>query len=304
MLVTAGILIAVVIFDWFAGDPKHWHPLAGFGHMASWLEKHCNQSANTQVQLVLGSLCWCVAVLPLTIVSYYLSSLPYIGIAITALLLYFSLAHRSLYDHIRPIMHALSQGDRNAAKHYTSYIVSRDKDHIDVEKASIESILENGSDAIFASIFWFIVLGAPGVILHRLSNTLDAMWGYKSPRFLYFGRAAAYLDDVLNFIPARLTALSYALCGNTRLALHCWRQQARLWDSPNAGPVMAAGAGALAISLGGQAVYAGQTHYRPVLGYGAVPTATDIPRALRLISHSLFLWLVLYLFIAGVSSYV
>ncbi|EPM82665.1 cobalamin biosynthesis protein, partial [Pseudomonas syringae pv. actinidiae ICMP 18886] len=81
-----------------------------------------------------------------------------------------------------------------------------------------ESVLENGSDAVFAALFWFVVAGAPGVVLYRLSNTLDA-----------------------NYIPARLVALTYALLGKTRLALRCWRTQGPTWDSPNAGPVMAAG---------------------------------------------------------------
>jgi adenosylcobinamide-phosphate synthase len=124
---------------------------------------------------------------------------------------------------------------------------------------------------------------------------MDAMWGYKTPRFYYFGWAAARLDDVLDYVPARLTALTYATLGNTKLALNCWKTQAPLWDSPNAGPVMAAGAGALHVQLGGAARYQGEWHERPILGAGDLPIAGDIERALKLVRHGVYLWLLVML---------
>ena len=105
-------------------------------------------------------------------------------------------------------------------------------------------------------------------------------------------------DDVLDYIPARLTALTYAVLGNTQLALRCWKIQAPVWDSPNAGPVMAAGAGALNIRLGGAARYQGEWHERPLLGAGKIPVINDIERALTLVRYGVYLWLVAFLTIA------
>jgi adenosylcobinamide-phosphate synthase len=139
------------------------------------------------------------------------------------------------------------------------------------------------------------LLGGPGALLFRLANTLDAMWGYKTERFLAFGWTAARIDDLLNWPAARLTALTYALLGRTGRALACWQAQAPAWESPNAGPVMAAGAGSLGVALGGAAIYHGREELRPPLGEGGQPAAADIGRAALLVQRGMWLWLAVLL---------
>ncbi|HHJ80984.1 MAG TPA: cobalamin biosynthesis protein CobD, partial [Candidatus Tenderia electrophaga] len=193
---------------------------------------------------------------------------------------------------------ALGLNDLPSARKRTAMLVSRDTRELDetqMAKATVESVLENGCDAVFGAIFWFVIAGAPGVIFYRLANTLDAMWGYRNQRYLHFGWAAARLDDVLNFIPARLTALTYALVGQFQNAIRCWRRQGYSWKSPNAGPVMAAGAGALAVQLGGAATYHGELQQRPDLGLDNKPQALDIERAVGLVNRGMWLWLAVIL---------
>jgi adenosylcobinamide-phosphate synthase len=127
------------------------------------------------------------------------------------------------------------------------------------------------------------------------------MWGYRTPRYLRYGWAAARIDDVLNWIPARLTAASYALLGDTHTAWRCWRDQAPRWDSPNAGPVMAAGAGSLNVMIGGPAVYHGAVEYRPTLGFGHAANAGDVNAALMLVERTVILWLAVLIVLALLS---
>ncbi|MDO8827927.1 MAG: adenosylcobinamide-phosphate synthase CbiB [Methylophaga sp.] len=294
-------MLSALILDWLVGEPKRLHPLVGFGLLTNKLEYRFNQSNHPVFrQFIFGLLAMLLCVVPFAVISFFISQIAVWGTVFSIVVLTLCLGHRSLFDHARPILQAMQQGDIEQAKTLTSRIVSRDKEHIDVNKATIESVLENGNDAVFGTLFWFAIAGAAGAVTYRLVNTLDAMWGYRTPRFFYFGKAAARLDDALNYVPARLTALSYALLGNSRKALACWRQQAPLWDSPNAGPVMASGAGALNVQLGGAACYHGEWHQRPQLGTSNPAEAIDIQRALSLVFKSVLLWLTVTGIITGI----
>ena len=288
--------LAGVALDAARGEPKRWHPLVAFGRLAERLEQRFNPAGGGWRSH--GVSAWCLAVLPLTLLTWLLSQVSGLGWAVEIIALYLALGLRSLGEHALPVAQALRLGDLQLARERVAYMVSRNTAELDAEgvaRAGTESVLENGSDAVFAALFWFVIAGAPGVVFYRLSNTLDAMWGYRNERFERFGWAAAKIDDVLNYLPARLVALTYALLGRTWLALQCWYSQAPQWNSPNAGPVMAAGAGALGVSLGGAAEYHGELHERPQLGEGPSPRARDIERALNLVYGGVLLWLALLL---------
>jgi adenosylcobinamide-phosphate synthase len=295
---TALTTLAGVLLDALLGEPRRWHPLVGFGRSAQYFERRLN--TNTQrtplAQRLLGVLAVSVAVGPWVLLVALASALPMLHYWVAVAALYFALGQQSLRQHALRVQRALEAGNLDDARVQVGYMVSRDTANMDVRAvatAAVESVLENGNDAVFGALFWFLVGGAPGVLLFRLANTLDAMWGYRTPRYLYFGWAAARFDDVLNFVPARLTALTYAVVGSTRSALRCWRLQARAWESPNAGPVMAAGAGALGLGLGGGAYYHGEWEERPPLGVGSPPDAGSIRAALRLVQFGVALWLLL-----------
>lgn len=289
-------LILAILLDQWLGEPKKYHPLVFFGRWASYLESLLRKPNNKATTLkYYGLLAVMVLLIPLTGVVYLISQWQDVYFFIAPIILYFCIATKSLKQHANAVLIALNANDMPLAKQRLAMMVSRQTDTMtadEVRRATIESVLENGVDAIFSPIFWFIVAGPAGAILYRLSNTLDAMWGYKNQRYLYFGWAAARLDDVLNWLPARLTASSYILLGNSRQAISCWRQQAHLLDSPNAGVVMTTGAGALNLRLGGRAWYHGECKDKIFFGTQNRANNHDIHRANTLVEHTIFLWIV------------
>ncbi len=284
-----------MLLDRCIGEPRRWHPLIGFGRLADATEGLWRAGAPGHAlgNRLRGLAAWMAIVAPFVALAAWFAH-PILD----ALLLWLALGGRSLREHAVAVATPLAAGQLDRAREGVGRIVSRDTTSLDTEgvaKAAVESVLENGNDAVFGALFWFFVAGGAGAVLFRLANTLDAMWGYKDARLVYFGWAAARIDDALNYVPARLTALTYALLGRTGTALACWRTQASQWDSPNAGAVMASGAGALKVSLGGAAVYHGQMEQRPTLGAGEAASAADIARAIALVVRGQWLWLAAFL---------
>lgn len=297
MIIVATIFLALLL-DFIFEEPKRHHPLVWFGNWAAKWERRFNA---TQSNSAKGVLAWMLAVLPwvwlANVIEHWIQDSPFWLVLVGAVFTYVAVGWRSLLNHAMAVAYPLSQGNLAAAQAAVGRIVSRDVNSMDekaVASAATESVLENGADAIFAAVFWFVLLGIPGVVLYRLSNTLDAMWGYKNERYKEFGWFAARVDDVLNFVPARLTALSYLLAGksNKEKAWQAWREQGANWKSPNAGPVMASGAGAIDVQLGGSAVYHGTLQHRPLLGLASSrgASAYSIVQACALVNRALLLW--------------
>lgn len=296
-IVVIKILIALGL-DQLLGEPKRFHPLVGFGRLAATVEAKFNSAGprpSPSTQKAFGLLAWLVVVLPLPILLAGLGAA--IGDSIWSFtlditLLYLCIGRKSLKEHGLRVFNALNQNDLEQARYHTGMIVSRDTKNLDAggcTRATVESILENGNDSLYGALFWFVLFGGAGAVLYRLANTLDAMWGYRNERYLHFGWAAAKLDDTLNYLPARLCALCYALAGNRQQALRCWRQQASELSSPNGGPVMCSGAGALNLELGGPAVYHGTLLQKPFFGGSATAEAKHIPSTLQLLDRSLII---------------
>ncbi len=287
-------MLLAIVLDRCLGEPGRWHPLVGLGHAIERIKKAVYGDSRQRGLLAL----LLVLILPLALavaITSLLADSPWL-IVIDGIALYLAIGGRSLREHALDVAAALEADDLSLARRRVALIVSRDCRQLDrpaTVAATVESVLENGNDAILAPLFWFAVAGLPGVVGYRIVNTLDAMWGYRTPEYRSFGWASARLDDLMNYLPARLTALCYALCGRFRRAIDCWQRQATAWESPNAGPVMAAGAGSLGIQLGGPARYHGENRQRPPLGHGRAPEASDIQRSLTLLEQTTWLFLVI-----------
>jgi len=289
------LVLFALLLDQLLGESRRYHPLAGFGLVAQSLERRLNRSGRVPLR-IMGVLAVVILIVPLAIAAQGLSG--WFGPLFDGLLLYLAVGANSLTQHARRVAEALRLNDLPGARRQVGMIVSRDTEQMRrpaIVSATIESVLENGADAIFGALFWFLLAGAPGVIIYRLANTLDAMWGYRTERFREFGWFAARLDDLLNWVPARFTALGYALAGGFQRSIRCWTVQAARLDSPNGGVVMTAGAGALGLILGGPCRYQGETRDKPFFGVGVAPVRGDIYRAVDLVQKSLFYWVMLIL---------
>lgn len=292
------VMIIALTLDWLIGEPRKYHPLVGFGNIANWLERHLNVLEKTKWrQKMRGVIGWVMLVLPLPVIIYFFQETAKIyqndwfKVIFESTFLYLAIGLKSLSLHARQILKPLLKNDLLNARKFVGYIVSRDTCNLNqqqISRATVESVLENGHDAVIASLLWYLVGGIPMVVLHRLANTMDAMWGYKSPRFLDFGWWSARCDDCLGWPSAKMSGVFYIFSqtlspSQIKLSLSNAFYQGRAYKSLNGGWVMAAGASVLNIRLGGSAIYHDKEIHSSSLGKGKEVECMDIDRSLNLV---------------------
>jgi adenosylcobinamide-phosphate synthase len=276
-------LLAGWLADLAFADPTYLHPVAGFGAAAGALERVLYRDARWAGVVYVGLLLSAVSLLGVAAERV----VGRVGIAAAT---WTALGGTSLLRKVSEMTDTLAVGDVDGARRLLPSLCGRDPAALDADgltRAALESLAENTSDAQVAPLLWTAVGGAPGALAYRAINTLDAMVGYRSSRYMRFGWAAARLDDVANFIPARLTAALVVACaplvgGSPTGAVRAWHRDAARHPSPNAGVVEAAFAGALGVRLGGPTRYPHGLEIRPTLGEGPSPRVSDLRRAVRL----------------------
>ena len=305
------------VLDCLFGDPA-WlpHPVVYMGKAISALEKRLRARLpkTPQGELLGGA----IVAFCLPVGTFLLTSLvclgaarisPWLGLAVQMFWCGQALAAKGLAQESRKVYRELRRSDLPAARKAVSRIVGRDTQNLTAEgvtKAAVETVAENASDGVIAPLFYMLLGGAPLALTYKAINTMDSMVGYKNERYLHFGRAAAKLDDIANFLPSRIAALLWvaaaALTGNDARSAWCiWRRDRRNHASPNSAQTESACAGALNVQLAGPAYYFGQYYPKPTIGDAVRPIEPeDIRRANRMMYAESLLALALGLVIRGI----
>lgn len=283
------LLLAFAVDKVFGEPATRWHPVGWMGHYLGWIGgrigPHGAQSSGHRLQFWSGALAWWGGALGVLLVALLLQQAadaagPVVGTLLIGLVLKTMLSWRMLREEVAQVEEALGRS-LDAGRLQLGRLVSRDVMRLDatqVRESAIESLAENLNDSVVAPIFWFVVAGLPGAAIYRFANTADAMWGYRGTRagidWTWAGKWAARADDVLSWVPARLTALLLGLAAGG-LSLRALAREARRTPSPNSGWPMGAMALALAVRLGKPGVYT-------LNEGGAAPRREHTVRALRL----------------------
>lgn len=302
------LLFLALLIDKAVGDPPRlWarvpHPIVLFGAAVAAADRRLNVSGRSPAAakskgILAAVLLTVLAVACGILVSALFSGLWIVGLVMEIVVVAILLAQKSLEDHVRAVVVAMKDEGLAGGRRAVSLIVGRDPQTLDgagVSRAAIESLAENYSDGVVAPAFWYVIFGLPGIFAYKMINTADSMVGHKSEKYLHFGWASARLDDLVNLIPARLSAIFIALgawtsenFGAMKRALRIARVDHAKHRSPNSGWPEAAMAGAIDLQLAGPRIYEGVLVNEEMLNIGGRRNVTfvDIDRALRVFDHA------------------
>ena len=314
-------LAAGFVLDLIFGDPRWlYHPVCLIGKAIAVLEKiiravfpktEKGELAGGVVEVIL--ICLLCGGIPFLILYFLYPAFPAAGFALEMFWCYQLLATKSLKSESMKVYDRLKNGTLEEARYAVSMIVGRDTQELSetgVTKAAVETVAENASDGIIAPMFYMALGGIPLMFLYKGINTMDSMLGYKNDRYLYFGRCAAKLDDVVNYIPARISgwlmvAATVVTGLDTKNAAKIYRRDRRNHASPNSAQTEAAMAGALRVQLAGNAYYFGKLYEKPTIGDAIRPVETeDIKRANNLLYATCILGAVLFCGLAAAVRFV
>ena len=300
-MTTAAILLIALGLDALIGWPKPLfdrigHPVTWIGALINRFEKNLNRTDwHPPTRRLMGGVTALFVILLCFLLGQLVESTVgqgVLGFVISVLVAWPFLAARSLYTHVHDVALPLEAQDMAKARSAVAMIVGRNPEQLDspgIGRAAIESLAENASDGVVAPVFWGLLLGLPGLVAYKAINTLDSMIGYKNPRYTDFGWAAARIDDLANWIPARITGGLIALASAKPKALQVMRDDASKHRSPNAGWPESAMAGALDIRLSGPRIYDGVPTQDPWLNAsGREVSGPDVGKALVVFRRSMF----------------
>ena len=294
------IVLLAVLLDHLIPDRHGFKPFAWYRDWAESIEERFNGGKRTHgIGAVL------LATLPIAagvmLIHYILGEIGWVlRFSFDVVVLYLCVDVHRLGRTASAISNALESGELGEADENLRELTGKGasaRNEANITRAAVEGVLKQGNSLIVSPVFWFIVLGPVGVVLQRLSCILDSLWGHRYERFAEFGWAAARFDDLMGWIPARITALSYALMGSFEDALHCWRRRVGVWSDINSGPLLASGFGAMHLQVC-EAVEEGEYDERsPDLAI--VTDASYVNRAVALVWRVMLLWLVIGILMTG-----
>lgn len=323
MLEKVIVIVTAFILDLILGDPHFlWHPVQGMGYIIKYLERilrglfgiRDERELDKAKKRIAGGIMVVLVIILSVLPVYLILKLadiihPYVRAAVEIIMCYQMLAARSLCVESMKVYKELKNGTIESARNAVSMIVGRDTqklDEVGVIKAAVETVAENTSDGVTAPMFYMALFGVYGVFIYKAVNTMDSMIGYKNDRYIFFGTAAARLDDLLNYIPARISALlmilaSYFLGLDGKMAWKIYKRDRYKHASPNSAQTEAACAGALGVRLAGDAYYFGKLLKKPYIGDSLRDVeAEDIKRANGLMYMTSILMLICMVAVIGV----